>query len=1215
MGFYGNITSTNKTQFTFDRIYPNRKTMDNALKLYVTEGDTSTPGDGVFIGRFVLVDYEDGKTGYFPIFKKDDSGIFYADSSFKTIMTTALCKANDIFQYQAGSTLEFWQATGNSASTIIDEETVEYATFIQVTNSKYEANYKVDTAPAPEGYGPGRGYDGTVWQKVFAEGKEKYVMVAELNSVVPTFKITADAPTMTPIEPHFDKQSNNVAYWLHWQPQWGMRVQEAKNVKDKDGNEIHDEDGNPIKYSDAKVTWINSVYNPITHQIDPREEQKDGNIYFNKAGLSKEIRSYHEMDDKVSVTPTGISGYKYQGHNIEPQEAVDIQEISILLPSIGNAISDAWDVVYGIPKTANNKRNLDIEWDSLKGNRMVEVGGTGYKFDKENANSLAGCINSVHDLMGMIIMEQSVTDPKDADSNSIYYNSEKGIFERKHTTYTYTEVPSVEDKYTYEKKPGADLLKWEPGQYYYKDSLENYFVDKGEKPDLSRNYYSIQIDEQSLTPEYIQNKWWYKEGNNYQFGDEKEVKENTVYYILNEEGSHRRWYKKNQYFYKEIKPSDPDDIAKPYLIATHEKLNPNYTYYRIDDKYDILDLPEQTITYEKSPGEYVTVTSKVIPPDANIQKISNLTQFELNKFYTCSNHYKYPDRLGYTGDFTLITEEPKEKLTYAYTLAPTQIDPFYETNKYYLLTAEGYLKDRAGKYNSENVYYQLITETKITKEFYVEGEYFEKEDPSKEDSSYIPSLDKNPINKDYYEKKGYYVIEDELGELPVGMEWNEEIISWPNTLHIGTRDEQYEMQEIKGFARSFNTIHGLILEIRKLLDTGHAYTRDENTVQGAINKLKDIIAKFENLQPGKLILIDNYGRVHPTDTINNSWIEWDVKPDPVNPSIEVKHKEAFETVTTVSQENTNPKFGETITTPEVAIDANGHVSSVKNENITLPKPSLTTNGSGVLTSASLVEETGALTANYTALSDVKLDGYGKTTATGDILATDSLEIGLSKLENAIAFTNDALEDVDAQLREDFAAEDAAIRSEFAAADTTLQNNIDTVNTSLGNRITAIENKGDFGVGALTTRVETNENKLTGISTTVADSITNAVNELSTGQVETNKGAIEGLDTRVSTVETTLKDVPSVGAALESTHQRIEGVENRVSVIEDQFKDSDIAEDGTETPRTYGLVRWYNQAAMPAVESLALTLWFDTNTGEIKLYNGLTWMVLSATIVE
>lgn len=118
-------------------------------------------------------------------------------------------------------------------------------------------------------------------------------------------------------------------------------MQEAPNILGEDGNPILDKDGNPIKYSDTEVTWINSVYNPITHAVDETQEIKAGNIYFNKAGLSKEVRSYHEMEDKVSVTPTGISGYKYQGHNVEPQEAEDIQEISILLPSIGNAISDA----------------------------------------------------------------------------------------------------------------------------------------------------------------------------------------------------------------------------------------------------------------------------------------------------------------------------------------------------------------------------------------------------------------------------------------------------------------------------------------------------------------------------------------------------------------------------------------------------------------------------------------------------------------------------------------------------------------------------------------------------------------------------------------------------------------------------------------------------------------------------------------------------------
>ena len=50
MGFYGNITNTNKTSFVFDRIYPNRVEMDN-----------NATSDGIFIGRYVLVDYDKEK--------------------------------------------------------------------------------------------------------------------------------------------------------------------------------------------------------------------------------------------------------------------------------------------------------------------------------------------------------------------------------------------------------------------------------------------------------------------------------------------------------------------------------------------------------------------------------------------------------------------------------------------------------------------------------------------------------------------------------------------------------------------------------------------------------------------------------------------------------------------------------------------------------------------------------------------------------------------------------------------------------------------------------------------------------------------------------------------------------------------------------------------------------------------------------------------------
>jgi len=47
MGFYGNITNTSKTQFQFDKIYSSRYEMD-----------AHTYTDGIYAGRYVLVEYD-----------------------------------------------------------------------------------------------------------------------------------------------------------------------------------------------------------------------------------------------------------------------------------------------------------------------------------------------------------------------------------------------------------------------------------------------------------------------------------------------------------------------------------------------------------------------------------------------------------------------------------------------------------------------------------------------------------------------------------------------------------------------------------------------------------------------------------------------------------------------------------------------------------------------------------------------------------------------------------------------------------------------------------------------------------------------------------------------------------------------------------------------------------------------------------------------------
>jgi hypothetical protein len=47
MGFYGNITNTSRTQFSFDKIYPNKYELFKKAKT-----------DGIYVGRYVLVEYD-----------------------------------------------------------------------------------------------------------------------------------------------------------------------------------------------------------------------------------------------------------------------------------------------------------------------------------------------------------------------------------------------------------------------------------------------------------------------------------------------------------------------------------------------------------------------------------------------------------------------------------------------------------------------------------------------------------------------------------------------------------------------------------------------------------------------------------------------------------------------------------------------------------------------------------------------------------------------------------------------------------------------------------------------------------------------------------------------------------------------------------------------------------------------------------------------------
>ena len=329
MGFYGNITNTSKTTFSFDRIYSNRATMDGR-----------SLSDGVFIGRYVLIEYDTdldknyylnnnylvGDTdGYYKIYNSVDfcsdnaeryyytfagsqgepwskayidaaeKKVFCFDPHhvFKAINREPLfIKAYPEGQYDVLSLSEFesktgvqiagtdivlneeWIADNNlyhahiaNGSAVFDDQDAAFSgdvsfiyaivlpnyqyTFntepefwvidnnVEVIDGYYKTlrrlseddgnNYYLNYQLDNNTYHASRGYDSTVWQKVLSNGLERYVMIAELNTVVPTFGITADAPSMVPITPHWGADSTNVYYDLHWQPSWGFRVKAADN--------------------------------------------------------------------------------------------------------------------------------------------------------------------------------------------------------------------------------------------------------------------------------------------------------------------------------------------------------------------------------------------------------------------------------------------------------------------------------------------------------------------------------------------------------------------------------------------------------------------------------------------------------------------------------------------------------------------------------------------------------------------------------------------------------------------------------------------------------------------------------------------------------------------------------------------------------------------------------------------------------------------------
>ena len=368
MGFYGNITNTSKTTFTFDKIYSNRLQMDN-----------SCTSDGIFLGRYVLVEYGLPATQYLVGYL--DNKIMYDDPSDRSDSHIILCENGKLVKVKRSN--QWYLYVGN----VTASGTKEWKYLTRITNDRvddeqYNLNYQIDYPVY------GRGYDSTVWIKQYINNQETYVQIAELNTVVPNFSIYP----LLPQDPYVAVDNASIVY----QPGKYYYYDEIDSHYKLDNNDtktegrvyyLESELGPAITTDQSSTNLLYKLRVPTNFQLD----LDDNNIYYNKEGFSKTKRSYDNTTKNSINYKLSQSGYRFY-YNVEQDNVVgepiedgyDRKSLVVKLPALGNAVCDTYDLLYGqnrndsttnFDKTnikgALNTLNRKMSLDKLDTNKLI----------------------------------------------------------------------------------------------------------------------------------------------------------------------------------------------------------------------------------------------------------------------------------------------------------------------------------------------------------------------------------------------------------------------------------------------------------------------------------------------------------------------------------------------------------------------------------------------------------------------------------------------------------------------------------------------------------------------------------------------------------------------------------------------------------------------------------------------------------------------------
>lgn len=317
MSLYGNVRRIGSQAFQFDRIYPNRKALETA----------SSAGDGVHIGRYVLIEY----------------GHRYEAEIDETSGQKA--KA---FRW------EFDPARNEMIQ-------VEYDRWTE--RDEYKANREVDW----DAYG--MNYDSTVWQKIMSGNVEKYIMIAELNAILPKLNMNVEGGLI-----YSEADENHPA----------AEVYDAFNNKVEN---VAVDINKPYfdNIQDTELSYLLHFPQPIQLNVDTDSIDYNSEGFNMFYGIVKDPTSsyIHWITDNFYGTNYDHFGREVNNANQSPIEYAKTKLTALLnsrtlrmhIPAFGNVISDLYDILYGHPSYERDNNGDIIYLKNSDGTYMLDEFG------------------------------------------------------------------------------------------------------------------------------------------------------------------------------------------------------------------------------------------------------------------------------------------------------------------------------------------------------------------------------------------------------------------------------------------------------------------------------------------------------------------------------------------------------------------------------------------------------------------------------------------------------------------------------------------------------------------------------------------------------------------------------------------------------------------------------------------------------------------------